>query len=240
MRRVLDLAALVRDVPQVAILGVELLLRLRDRDVVLDGIVDRCLPIVQAVGKKPRILPRRDDRERRIERHARQLEPHLVVALARCAVGDGVGARLVRHVHLRLRDQRPRDARAQQVVGLVGGVRPQHREAVVLGELPPQVADDDFVGAALLRFALDPFQLGPLPQLGCECDQLHAWIPFLQPRQDDGRIETTGVREHDFPGRRHGRTVYLTVHPLSVTGPRPLSADGQRLTVGGRAFIVQR
>jgi hypothetical protein len=38
-------------------------------------------------------------------------------------------------------------------------VRAQHRKAELLGELAPQVLDDDLVGAAAARLALDVRQL---------------------------------------------------------------------------------
>ena len=187
--RVLDLGALVADVPEIAILRVDLLLGLRDRDAVLLGVLDRGLAVGEAVGEEARVLPRRDDRQRRVQRHRRQLEPHLVVALARGAMRDRVGAGLVRDVHLRLGNQRPRDGGAQQVVALVGGMRAQHREAVPLGELLAQVRDDHFVGAALAGLALDALELAALAEFGGKRHQRDAGIALLQPGQDDGGIE---------------------------------------------------
>jgi hypothetical protein len=215
-RRILDLAALVRDVPQVPILRVDLLLALRDRDLVPNRVVHRCFAIIQPVGEEARILPGRDDRERWIERHTGQLEPYLIVALPRRTVRDRVGPGLVGHVHLCLRDERTRDARAEQIVAFVGGMRAKHREAVLLRELTPQVAHHDVVGAAASRLALDALQLAALPELRRKRHHLRARISLLQPGEDDGRVEAAGVREHDLPGRRHGRVVYRNTLRLIV------------------------
>ena len=89
--RVLDLGAFVADVPEVAVLAVDLLLAGGDRDALLLGVFDGALAVAQL---EARVLPRRDDLELRVERHVGQLEAHLVVALAGRAVGDGVGAGL--------------------------------------------------------------------------------------------------------------------------------------------------
>ena len=53
-----------------------------------------------------------------------ELEADLVVPLARGAVRDGVRADRDRDLYLLLRDQRPRDGRAQQVHALVQRVCP--------------------------------------------------------------------------------------------------------------------
>ena len=172
---------------------------------VLLGVLDRRLAIVEAVGEELRVLPRRDDLQRRIERHVGQLEADLVVALAGGAVADGVGAGLVRDQHLVLGDQRPRDGGAEQVVRLVDRVRPQHREAVVLGELLAQVLDDDLVGAALVGLLLDALELVALAELGGERDELHAGVAVLEPREDDGGIQPAGVGEHDLLRSGHAR-----------------------------------
>jgi hypothetical protein len=137
-----------------------------------------------------------------IERHRGQFEADLIVALAGGAVADGVRAGLMRDQYLVFRDQRTRDAGAEQIVGLVGGVRAKHREAVFFRELLPQILHHDLVGAALVRLLLDAFQLAALTELRRERDELHAGITRLEPRQDDGRIQTTGVGEDDFLGRR--------------------------------------
>jgi hypothetical protein len=185
----------VADVPEVAILAVDLLLADGDRHVVLLGVFDGALAVPQF---EARILPGRDDLQFGVQGHVGQLEAHLVVSLASCAVSDRIRPGLVRHFDLLGGDERPGDAGAQQVVLLVDRVRPQHREAIFLGELLAQVHDDHFIRAAFVCLLLDPLELISLPQLSGERDQLHARVTLLQPGEDDGRIQAAAVGEDDF------------------------------------------
>ena len=90
--------------------------------------------------------------------------------------------------------------RAQQIILLVDRVRPQHREAILLGELLAQIHDDDFIRAALVGLVLDAFELVALAQLGGERDQLHAGVALLEPGKNDGGIQPAAVGEDDFFG----------------------------------------
>ena len=109
--RVLEDAALVGDVEQVPVGAVRPLRRHGHRDVVPPGELDQG----RARVRGPTRATARSRVSSRRQRRVGQLEAHLVVALAGRAVADGVGALLPRHVHLRLRDERPRDRRAQEV-----------------------------------------------------------------------------------------------------------------------------
>ena len=77
-----------------------------------------------------------------LQRVVGQLEAHLVVALAGRAMGDGVGAGLLRDLDLALGDQRPRDRGAEQIGALIERVGAEHREHVVAHERLAQVLDD--------------------------------------------------------------------------------------------------
>ena len=85
--RILQRAALVAQVPEVAVLAVDALHGGLDGHIVLGGVVQRVL----APADVP-LAPGGDDAQPGIERHDRQLEAHLVVALAGGAVGDCVRA----------------------------------------------------------------------------------------------------------------------------------------------------
>ncbi len=79
---------------------------------------------LRARGELPLgIAPRRDHPDAGLERVVRELEPHLVVALAGRAVRDGVGAGRARDLDLALGDERPRDRRAEEIDALVERVR---------------------------------------------------------------------------------------------------------------------
>ena len=86
---------------------------LGDRDLVLLGELDE-------VGARLELPcpPRRDDLDRRVQRVGRQLETHLVIALAGRAVGDGVGAGFLGDLDKALGDQRAARSRCRAGTGL--------------------------------------------------------------------------------------------------------------------------
>ncbi len=88
---VLEVAALVGEVPDVAVAAEDVARRVLDRDVVLRGVVERVL-----AGADVPLPPRRDHPEVRRERPVGHLEADLIVALAGGAVGERVGALLQR------------------------------------------------------------------------------------------------------------------------------------------------
>ena len=111
-----------------------------------------------------------------LERVGRELEAHLVVALAGRAVGDRVGADLVGDLDQALGDQRTRDRSAEQVVALVLRIGAEHREDVVAHEFLAQVLDEDVLGldAEHLRLAPRRLQFLALAEIGGEGDDLAA------------------------------------------------------------------
>ena len=144
---------------------------LGDRDLVLLGVVDQR----GARGEAP-FAPGRDDLDVGLERIGRELEPHLVVALAGRAVGDGVGADLARDLDQALGDQRPGDRSAEQIKALVLRVGAEHREHVVAHELLAQILDEDVLGldAEHLGLGARRLQLPALAEVGGEGDDLRA------------------------------------------------------------------
>ena len=134
---------------------------------------------LRARGQVP-FAPGRDHLDIGIEGIVGQLEPHLVVALAGGAVGDGVGAGLLGDLDLPLGDQRPGDGGAQQIQPLIQGVGAEHREDEVADEFLAQILDEDLLDAQHLRLLARRFQLLALAQVGGEGDDLAA-IGGLQP-----------------------------------------------------------
>jgi hypothetical protein len=70
-------------------------------------------------GSQVPFAPGRDHADAGLQGVGAELEAHLVIALARGAVGNGIGAGLVGDFHQALGDQRPGDGRAEQVFPLV-------------------------------------------------------------------------------------------------------------------------
>ena len=92
-------AAFVAQVPDVAVAAVNILGGLLDGNVVRLRVRDR----IFARDDVP-FAPRGDDRKLGRERLGGQLEANLVVAFARAAVRQGVGADFLRDFHLALRE----------------------------------------------------------------------------------------------------------------------------------------
>ena len=122
--------------------------------------------------------PRRDDLDVGLERVGRELEPHLVVALAGRAVGDRVRPDFAGDLDQPLGDQRPRDRGAEQILALVLRVGAEHREHVVAHEFLAQVLDEDVLGLDAEHFGLRArgLQLLALAEVGGEGDDLGAVI----------------------------------------------------------------
>ena len=132
---------------------------LGDQDLVLLGEVDQ-------VGARLELpfAPGRDDLDVGVERIGGELEAHLVVALAGGAVGDRVGAGLVRDLDQALGDQRPGDRGAEQVDALVERVHAEHREDEVADEFLAQILDVDFLDAEHLGLLRAGSSSSPWPR----------------------------------------------------------------------------
>jgi hypothetical protein len=140
----------------------------------------------------------------RLQRVGRQLEAHLVVALAGRAVGDGVGAGLAGDLDQALGDQRPRDRGAEQIVPFIAGIGAHHREDEIAHEFLAQIVDVDVGVGQAHQLGLGPrrLQLFALAQVGGEGHDL-APVSDLQPLQDDRGVEAARIGENDLLDVRH-------------------------------------
>ena len=154
-----------------------------DRDAVLLGVVQQALS-----GPEVPLPPRGDDPDVGPQGVGPQLEPNLVVALARGSVTDGIGPGRVCDFDQPLGDQWPGDRRAQQVFALVQGVGPEHREHEVPDELLPEVLDIDLGHAHSLGLGPCRFKFLALTQIGGEGHDL-AVVLLLQPSEDDRGVQ---------------------------------------------------
>src|SRR6185437_2565304 len=101
VRRILEDASLVAQVPNIAVAAVDVLCGLFDRNIVLAGIRDRLFSRVDLP-----FTPRGNDGEFGCQRFRSQFEAHLIVALAGATMGDGVSTDFFRDLNLPFCEQR--------------------------------------------------------------------------------------------------------------------------------------
>jgi len=143
------------------------------------------------------LAPRRDDGQLRPEGLGGKLEAHLVIALARAAVGQGVRADFLGEFHLPLGQQRARKRSAQQIFMLVDRAGAERRPDVAGNKFLAQVFDVRGAGPGGQGFFARGFEVFALAQVADHGDHLAA-IRLLQPGNDDGGIQPSGIGEDDF------------------------------------------
>ncbi len=114
-------------------------------------------------------------------------------------MADGVGAGHLRDLDLALGDERPGDRGAEQIHALVERVGAEHREHVIAHEFLAQILDMNVLRLDTEQFRLlaRRLQLLALAEIGGERHHLAA-VGRLQPLEDDGRVEPTGIGEDDL------------------------------------------
>jgi hypothetical protein len=173
----------VREVPEVAVAGVGVFLRRRDRDAARGGEVDGVL----ARDDLP-LPPRRDDGQLRREGLVGELEADLVVPLAGAAVRKRVASGLEGDLDLLAGDERPRRRRAEEVVLLVDRAGLQHREEVVGGEFFFGVDEMEVTRAGGVGLLLEAARFLGLPDVDGDRDDFAA-VVFLQPGDDHRGVQ---------------------------------------------------
>ena len=108
-----------------------------------------------------------------------------------------VGAHLFGDLDLPLRDQRPGDGGAQQILALIHRVGAEHRKHEVLDEGFPQVVDEDLLHPGHLGLLARRLQFLALAEVGGEGHHLAA-IGRLQPAQDHAGIQPARIGENDL------------------------------------------
>src|SRR6266403_3997144 len=128
-----------------------------------------------------------------------KLEADLIVALAGRAMGHRVGADFFGDFDLLLRNQGPRDRRAQEILPLIDRVGAEHRKHVIPDEFLAQVLDEDIfrLDAEQQRLLARGLELLALAEIGGEGHDL-ASVCGLQPLQDDRGVEPARIGEHDL------------------------------------------
>ena len=184
LRRVLEDAAFMRAVPEVAVGGVRLLGRCVHRDALRVHVRDEIFAALEFP-----FAPGRDHLQVRRERRVRQLEADLIVAFTGTAMRERVGADPLGYGDLVCRGERPCHRRAEEIGARVDGAGAQRGEDKIADELLAQVLHDAVVGAGALGFLNQAFQLsGALPHVGGEANHMRA-VGLAQPGDDRGGIE---------------------------------------------------
>jgi hypothetical protein len=195
---ILEGAALVGEVPEVAVAAVDLARGGARGDPVLGEVGEQVL----AAAELP-VPPCRDHLEIGCQRRVGRLEADLVVALAGAAMGEGIAAEPSRRLHLRLGDRRPGDRGAEQVAAFVDRPGEQHREEVLLDEGRPQIEHLAGGGPGAEGLRLDARELLlALPDVRDDRHDLGV-VVLAKPRDHRGGVEAARVGDGDLAG--HGR-----------------------------------
>ena len=189
---VLQVEALVAQVPEVLVLGVVGFPADLEGHVMRLGVVDLLVP-----GLDGPFPPGSDHGHVRQEVLDGQLEADLVVALAGAAVADGVRVFLLRDLRQALGDAGTGVAGAQEVVfidgsGLHGG------DDVFVDVFVRQVQHVELGRAGLEGLFLQAFQLVRLADVAGHGDDFRIVVVFLEPGDDDGSIQSAGIGQDDF------------------------------------------
>ena len=200
--------------PEVLIDAVRLLRRYGKRDASRLGVRELILPRAEIP-----LPPGSDHPELGRQRPVGDLEANLVVALSGAAVGQRVAAVGQRRLHLRFRDQRPRERRSEQVAALVDRAGAQGGEEVVGGELCLEVDDLARDRAGAKRLFSNRLEVLLLSDVGHHRDHL-AGVVIPQPGDHHRRIESARVGEGDALDR------LLSLHVDLPKMPRPAPLVG--------------
>ena len=169
----------------------------------LDAVLLREGEQIRAGFETP-VPPRSDDLDVGVQAVIAKLEADLVIALAGCAMTDGVRADHVGNLDLALGDQRAGDGSAEQVDAFIDGVGTEHGEDKVTDEFLAHVFDENVfrLHPGGERLGAGGLKLFALAEVSGKGNHLAA-IFGLQPFQDDRGIKPTRIGEHNFFGRGH-------------------------------------
>ena len=155
------------------------------------------------------LTPRRNHLDVGVQRISRKFEPHLIIALARCAMRNRIRAGFGGNFDQPLGNERTGNRCAQQIVAFIPRIGAHHRKNEIAHKFFAQIIDVDMVIRHAHQhslFACWP-KLFALPQIGGEGDDFAA-IFHLQPFQDDAGVESTRICEDDFFNAVFGHIIF--------------------------------
>src|SRR6267378_6237093 len=191
---IFKLAAFVAKMPDVAIAAVNIFFALLDGNVVL-------LRVGYGIftGIDVPLAPGSNDLDVGRDGFVRQFETDLIVALAGAAVREAVGAELQRNFRLALGDDGPRHGSTEEIGVFVDRAGAERRPNVIAHKFLAQVFDVRRGSTGGERFLARGFQVFLLADVTDHSDDLAA-VVFLEPRNDDRRIQAAGIGEYNFFG----------------------------------------
>ena len=141
-----------------------------------------------------------------------KLKPDLIVALAGRAMADGISAGLGSDFNLAFGNQRSRNRGTEQIDALINRIGAEHREHKIADKFFAEILDINLFNTS--GFSLGPRRLNlfPLTEISGKGNDL-AVIFFLQPAQNDGRIQPARIGQYhlvnvSFIDRRHRPALY--------------------------------
>ncbi len=184
---------------------------LRDGNLVFLGECDQGFPALEIP-----LPPRRDHRDLGLQRIIPELEAHLIVALARRAMGHSVGANLSRDFNLLFGDQGPRNRRPQKIKTFILRVGPEHGEHIIADKFLAQIFNVNvlWLDAEQQSLGARGFKLLALAQIGREGHHFAA-VGCLEPLENNGRVQPPRIGENDALDAVGG---HVTTHQ-DVGGP---------------------
>src|SRR5262245_28592118 len=181
----------MREVPDVAVVAVDLFAAGRDGNAARVGLIDRVL----ARSAVP-FAPAGDHRQFGRQGFECQFKTDLIVALACASVRERVAARPLSDFDLAFGDDGSGERSAEQVFVFVDGAGAQRGPDVFGDEFVAQVFDVDFRRARGDGLLLQSGQLFALPDVGGDRDYF-AVIVLFQPGNDDRGVESARIGQRD-------------------------------------------
>src|ERR1700739_3187032 len=126
-----------------------------------------------------------------------QFKANLIVAFAGATMGKSVGAELQRKFRLALGNDRSSHGSAEQVGMFVNGPRAQGRPNIVANKFFTQILDVRGGCSGRKSFFAGSFKVLLLTHVANHGDHF-ATVIFTQPGDDDGGIQSPGIRQNNF------------------------------------------
>ena len=151
-----------------------------------------------STGQKIPLTPRSNNSHIRSQSLNSQLETNLIVALAGSTVSNSVSAFLLSYINQMLSNQWTCKGGTQQILALIYSTSLQSRPYIILQELLSQIQNIALGSTGTQCLVVNSLHIIALANISTASNNLTATIIFLQPRDNNGGIQTTGISQYDF------------------------------------------